>query len=82
MTLSLYVWDEFCPDYSGGLAFAIATDLDSARAAVLSKPSIDPQWVKWGPVTIHPITDGICYTRLGRGSVFTSRKHKLSTLFH
>jgi hypothetical protein len=67
MALSLYVWDEFCPDYSDGLAFAIAPDLESARAAVLSTTTADPQWMEWGPVTVHPISDGICYTRLGGG---------------
>ena len=30
MKLKLFIWDGFCPDYTGGLAFAIAKDEEEA----------------------------------------------------
>jgi hypothetical protein len=63
--LYLYVWDEFHPDYTEGLAFAIAPDLEAARALVLSKTSLAPEHIEWGPVTIHYLTEPCCYARIG-----------------
>jgi len=33
-TMRLYVWTNYCPDYTGGLAFAIAENLEQAMMLV------------------------------------------------
>lgn len=53
VTLKLYVWENFCPDYSDGLAFAIAENETEARALV-EKEHDYPPW-DWGPVKEYPI---------------------------
>ena len=35
--LFLFVWDKFCPDYTGGLAFAIAETLEKAQYLIKKK---------------------------------------------
>ncbi len=32
--MKLYIWTNYCPDYYGGLAFAIAENEDSARKLI------------------------------------------------
>ena len=32
--LKLFIWTGFCPDYTGGLAFAIARDESDARKQI------------------------------------------------
>jgi hypothetical protein len=51
--LKLYVWTEFCPDYTGGLAFAIARDETQARKLIEKERGLKV-W-EWGTLTIYPI---------------------------
>lgn len=53
-TLKLYVWPEFCPDYTMGLAFAIAETVQEAKSMVESKMGFFPS--DWGRVEEHPIS--------------------------
>lgn len=51
--LKLFVWTDFAPDYSGGLAVAIAEDETEARALVLKEHSYEPY--NWGKLRVWPI---------------------------
>jgi hypothetical protein len=54
--LKLYVWHGFEPDWSGGLAFAIAYNLTEAKAAVQKRR----KWpiTNWGKLRKHKIEAG------------------------
>lgn len=40
--LKLYVWEEFCTDYSPGLAFAIAKSEEDAKKQIIKKLGYEP----------------------------------------
>jgi hypothetical protein len=52
--LKLYVWTDFCPDYSGGLAFAIASDELEAKRLIVEKFGYEP-W-SWGELSVRSLT--------------------------
>jgi len=65
MKYKLYVWTGFEPDYTEGLAFAIAGDEDEARELVALKfgwPSIT-----WGNLTIHNLNKPVGFCVSGGG---------------
>jgi hypothetical protein len=64
MTLSLYVWTGFAPDYTDGLAFAIAEDESKARSLV-EKTGYDPH--DWGTLQILPIDGPVAFAVAGGG---------------
>ena len=49
--LQLYVWEGFAPDYSDGLAFAIAKDEIEAREIIVKDIDWNPS--NWGDLSIH-----------------------------
>lgn len=51
--LKLFVWTEFCPDYTDGLAFAIATN--AAEAMKLVEKNRNCEVYKWGKLEIYPL---------------------------
>ena len=51
--LKLYVWTDFCPDWSGGLAVAIARTEEEARKQVI-KAYFNVS--DWGTLTVYPLT--------------------------
>ncbi len=51
----LFVWTGFCPDYSNGLAFAIAKDETDARKLVEQQMGYCPS--VWGELKIHPLNE-------------------------
>jgi len=53
--LNLYVWNNFCPDYSDGLAFAIADTLTEAKKMIEAK--VGRKITGWGDVTICNLKD-------------------------
>lgn len=53
--LKLYVWSEFCPDYTDGLAFAIAADESEARKMIVDKMGFDPS--EWGSLIVREINE-------------------------
>ena len=53
--MQLYVWDQFAPDYSDGLAFAIAESLSDAQVLVAGDDPFQIPVSDWGPVTIHDL---------------------------
>lgn len=61
--LKLYVWEKFSPDYSDGLAFAIAENLEEAQEMIMSQMKF--RIVDFGPVNSYPIDEKICKYCLG-----------------
>ena len=57
--LKLYVWPAFMPDYSDGLAFAIAASEEEARAAVENVLGWDGG--NYGPVEVHELNRGVSF---------------------
>jgi len=59
MKLKLFVWTEFQPDYSGGLAFAIAETEAQAREMIEK----DYSWgvSEWGTLQILPLNTPIAF---------------------
>jgi len=51
--LKLFVWTEFCPDWTSGLAFAIAKDETEARRLVIEAYDCEPS--DWGKLEIRPL---------------------------
>lgn len=51
--LKLFVWTDFNPDWSGGLAFAIAKDEADARNLVIKAKGYSPY--DWGTLEILPL---------------------------
>lgn len=49
--LRLFIWTDFCPDYSGGLAIALAKDETDARKLVKKAYGCDPY--EWGKLEIR-----------------------------
>lgn len=62
--LKLYVWEDFCPDYTGGLAFAIATNEAKARK-LIKRDSKNIS--NWGTLTIYPLTKPVGFYVVGGG---------------
>ena len=49
--MQLFVWDNFCPDYTSGLAFAIAETVEEARDLIVKEYGDEP--FDWGTLTIY-----------------------------
>ena len=58
--LKLYVWTDFDPDYTGGLAFAIAEDETDARKQIIDTESGKYAY-NWGDLHIHELDEKTCY---------------------
>ncbi len=50
----LFVWTDFCPDYTSGMAVALAHDETKARKLVVKEYSGEPY--QWGELHIYPVT--------------------------
>lgn len=62
--LQLFVWTKYSPDYSGGLAFAIARDEAEARRLVIAANyGIDA--ADWGDLEVHDLKTPIGYSVTG-----------------
>ena len=61
----LYVWTGFCPDYSDGLAFAIADSLEEAKEHVKKTRLVNRPWDdgldSWGELHVHGLREKVCY---------------------
>ena len=63
--LFLFVWTQFCPDYSNGLAVAIAETVEQAQTLIEHKRGYRP--TDWGPVQVFPATGPIAFWVSGGG---------------
>lgn len=58
MELKLFVWEEFAPDYTNGLAFAIAETEKEAHDMVAAKYLAEKRpWIpsNFGPVEVYEL---------------------------
>jgi len=63
--MKLFIWIEFSPDWSGGLAFAIAKDETDARKQIIKKYGHSPS--DWGTLKVKPLTQRTCEAVGGGG---------------
>jgi len=65
MKLKLFVWEGFSPDYTDGLAFAIAKDETEARELVIKNRGYDAY--DWGVLKILPLNKPVAFSVSGGG---------------
>lgn len=65
--LRLFIWEGFSPDYTDGLAFAIASSESEARALVIAAYMNGCEPSSWGELTIHPLSRKIARAVGGGG---------------
>ena len=65
-TFRLYVWDNFCSDYTSGLAFAIARNETDARAQIEKILGFKINH-RWGNVKTYPVTQRVAHAVAGGG---------------
>lgn len=63
-TLKLFVWDEYAPDYSAGLAFAIAPNIQEAMRMVIESTN-GYKHNDWGTCSEYPIDEPIAFSVAG-----------------
>lgn len=63
--LKLFVWTKFCPDYTSGLAFAVAHDETEARKLIIETRGYNPD--DWGKLSVHRLDRRIAYSVGGGG---------------
>ena len=51
--LKLFVWENFSPDYTSGLAFAIAKDEEEGKKLIREKRGMEVR--DWGDLHIYPL---------------------------
>ncbi len=63
--MRLFVWERFCPDYTGGLAFAIANDLEQAREMITKAIGYEP--FDWGELREVDLGSPVAFAVSGGG---------------
>ncbi len=63
--LFMFVWDQFCSDYTNGLAVAIAETVEQAQELIEQRRGY--QVYDWGPVKQFPVTEPIAFCVSGGG---------------
>ena len=63
--LKLFIWTGFCPDYTSGLAFAIAKDETDARKLIEKERGLDVY--DWGDLEVKPLSRRIARSVAGGG---------------
>jgi hypothetical protein len=61
--LMLYVWPKFLPDYTDGLAFAVAESEEQARELVALVKGYEPN--EWGPCIVYSLSQCVVYAVSG-----------------
>ena len=61
--LKLFVWTEFCPDYTDGLAFAVARTEAEAKQLILDARGY--KVYQWGTLKVHSTTKRVAYAVSG-----------------
>ena len=59
--MKLFVWTDFCPDWSGGLAFAIAPDLETAQQMIAEGYNIHD----WGELEVFDLSEPRAFSVMG-----------------
>jgi len=69
--LKLFVWTDFAPDYTSGLAVAIARTEADARKQIQKQYGCGPGYPSnWGTLEIHPLTKRFAACVSGGGEFF------------
>jgi hypothetical protein len=63
--LKLYVWTGFCPDYTDGLAIAIAETDEQARELVIAGKGYNPY--DWGTLHVYDLKKPVAFAVSGGG---------------
>jgi hypothetical protein len=63
--LRLFVWVGFCPDYTDGLAVAVAETEEQAKALVIEDQGYNP--ADWGNMKVYPLSSPIAFSVSGGG---------------
>lgn len=63
--MRLFVWTGFCPDWTDGLAFAIAETCEQAMAMITDK--LGYGIVTWGTLEVHSMSVPVAYAVHGGG---------------
>ena len=63
----LYVWNEFNPDYTDGLAFAIARSEEEAKGMIAEEMGFTLRERAWGSLSIHPLNKPVAFAVSGGG---------------
>jgi hypothetical protein len=63
--LKLFVWTGFSPDYTRGLAFAIAANESEARKEIETSRGYTVH--EWGTLTVHRVDRRVAYSVAGGG---------------
>ena len=63
--MRLFVWERFCPDYTDGLAFAIAENVEQAQKLVIESKGYEPY--DWGDLKEFSVTEPRAYCVSGGG---------------
>jgi len=63
--LRLFIWTGFCPDYTEGLAFAVAADETEARKLIEKGRGYAVH--TWGNLEIRPLADRVARSVSGGG---------------
>ena len=61
--LKLYVWDKWSPNYTDGMAFAIAESVEEAQSLIREQGDT----CTWGPVQEFELESGIAFICYGGG---------------
>lgn len=64
-TLKLYVWTGFSPDYTSGLAVAIASSETDARRQIIKCHGYNPD--DWGELSVRPLNKRCAFSVSGGG---------------
>jgi len=63
--LRLFVWEGYSPDYTDGIAFAIARTEEEARKKIIEVRGCEPY--TWGTLTVHSLSKSIAFEVSGGG---------------
>ena len=63
--LKLFIWTDFCPNYTGGLAFAIAENETQARKLIEKYRGFEVY--HWGELQVKPLTKRVARCVSGGG---------------
>ena len=61
--MRLFVWEDFAPDYSSGLACAVAETVQEAQMLIVNELGYSP--VDWGSASEYPLTKPVAFATSG-----------------
>ena len=65
IVMRLFVWEGFCSDYTDGLAFAVAENIEQAREMVKKAKGYEP--FDWGTLREFDLSSPVAFAVSGGG---------------